>query len=115
MTAANGNGYIDLDKAAAAARAEAEGGRPIRFRWKKQPYEMPPIKMWPIEAQADLAQGRFDRALTTLVGLKNWQRLAATGILQCELEALFEQIGQAEGFGGLPNSAEPQPPALTRT
>lgn len=109
------NGAFNLDKAAAAARAEAEGGQPFRFTYKGHKYQLPPIKTWTIDAQSHLAGGRFDMALTALLGRREYEQLVRDGIIQAELEVLFENLGAEAGIPGLGNSAAPQQHASTPT
>lgn len=111
----NGSGVFNLDKAAAAARAEAVGGEPFRFSFKGRAYSLLPVKAWPVQAQADLAGGRFDAGLSALISRRDYEQLARDGIIQAELEVLFEQVGRENGLVDLPNSSAPAQPASTRT
>lgn len=116
MTAADwDNGIFDLDAAAKAAQAEAESAPAFQFLYKGELYEFPPMKMWPIDAQADLGNLRFDSFVTKLLGRAKWEQLAATGIRQYEFEALFEGLAAATGAGSPGNSPPPRGPGSTRT
>lgn len=113
--AANGRPKrFDLDGAAAAALAEANP-QPFAFTFKGQDFDVPAATTWPLEAQAMIARGDLDQALTLLLGAEPYARLVATGMTVGELTVLFEAIGDAAGVGGLPNLSRPAAAGSTPT
>ena len=101
-------GKFDLDKASAAALAESKPV-PFQFTYKGADYEVPAAVLWPLEAQALIAQGEIAQALTMLLGAENYALLVAAGMTVGELTTLFEAVGEAAGVGGLGNSSPPAP------
>jgi hypothetical protein len=112
--AANGRARFDLDAAAASALAEAKPV-PFAFTFKGQEFEVPAAVLWPLEAQALIAKGELDRALTMLLGAESYDRLIVAGITVGELTVLFEAVGEAAGVGGLGNLSAPAARVSTPT
>ena len=79
------------------------------------PYEVPPAVLWPLEAQAKIAQGELQDALTMLLGAEQYDRLVEAGITVGELGVLFQAVGEAAGVGGLGNLSAPAQRGSTPT
>jgi len=114
MTGAASNGRFDLSAAAATAAAETPAV-PFLFSYKGEDYEIPPATSWPLSAQAQIAAGELEGALTSLLGKEPLERLIAAGMTVGELNILFTAVGEAAGMTDLPNLPAPARPGSTRT
>jgi hypothetical protein len=107
---ANGSRPFDLQAAADAAAAEAEG-RPFVFAYAGKTYEVPVATAWPVSALRSLAEGNLDEALGVLLGPEAYDQLTEAGIKLGDLNVLFDKIAAESGLGSLPNSRAPAPRA----
>jgi hypothetical protein len=114
MSGAASNGRFDLDAAALAAAAET-APVPFLFTYKGEDYSVPPATSWPLEAQALVASGDLDRALTSLLGAESYARLLKAGMTVGELNILFTAVGEAAGVESLPNLSAPAAHGSTPT
>jgi len=114
MTGAATNGRFDLSAAAAAAAAQNEAV-PFGFTYKGEDYEIPPATSWPLAAQAQIAAGELEAALTGLLGEDAYRRLVAAGMTVGDLNLLFTAVGEAAGVESLPNLPAPAQRGSTPT
>ena len=114
MTGAATNGRFDLSAAAAAAAAESKA-EPFLFTYKGADYEIPPATSWPLSAQAQIAAGELEAALTGLLGEAAYRGLIGAGMTVGELNILFTEVGRAAGMEDLPNLPPRAQPASTQT
>lgn len=116
MTGQAANGKIpapfDLSAALTGQAAESEGA-PFAFTYAGKSYEVPPGDEWPISALAAIGRGDLEGGLSTLLGEEVFARLCDDGLTVAGLNRLFEEIGDAAGIAGLPNS-RPSPPRGSR-
>lgn len=108
------DGLYDLSRACEAAIAEATG-RPFRFSYKGELYEIPNQKLWPLQAQADVAQSNDLAAFFTAIGAEDGRRLLAAGLNTAEFEQLMEWLSEESGVSTVPNSSPPRQRGSTRT
>jgi hypothetical protein len=108
VTTATANGLqpFDLDAAADAAAAEAEGA-PFTFTYKGESYIVPPSTSWPVSAFRDIAGGDLEAALVKMLGEAEFGKLADAGLRIGDLNVLFNEIGRRAGLRDLPNSPPP--------
>lgn len=109
------NGHWDLSAAAEASIAEAQG-RPFRFAYKGDLFELPNQKLWPLSAMGQLAEdgdiAEFLRTIGAADGV--YTRLIELGLTVGELDLLMNRAGEEAGVGNLPNSSPPARRGSTR-
>lgn len=109
------NGHFDLDAAAQAAIAEATG-RPFRFTYKGELYEIPNQRLWPLDAAERLSQDGDMGAFLESLGAKGlYDKLADAGMTIGELNILMDAAGEDAGLGNLPSSRPRARRGSTRT
>lgn len=109
------NGHFDLDAAAQAAIAEATG-RPFRFTYKGELYELPNQRLWPIGAAEQLSRDGEMAEFLDSIGAKGlYDKLADAGLTIGELNILMDAAAEDAGLGNSPSSRPRARRGSTRT